>query len=246
MKKTFSVILALVGITFAEAASISSDDYLYTNSTLTVTDASTFMDGGNFAFMIDLGVPLTQAGKVEFKFSFGEGSGGVGAHVNFLVDTTTTSYIDYSTWQQYEAPNGIWSISGNGNLEMGALETTVSAEKLLFQVKDYVESTPKVILSYYGEDETLTEIASVEIKLSNVAGGESRLPSLSEINTASITMSAPSLDTSEEDQGINITTWQGDVTAEDIQKPTYLVPEPATATLSLLALAGLAVRRRRK
>ena len=46
----------------------------------------------------------------------------------------------------------------------------------------------------------------------------------------------------------NITTWTGVVTAEDLANPTPApsIPEPATATLSLLALAGLAARRRRK
>lgn len=46
----------------------------------------------------------------------------------------------------------------------------------------------------------------------------------------------------------NITTWTGVVTAEDLANPTPApsIPEPATATLSLLALAGLTARRRRK
>ena len=49
----------------------------------------------------------------------------------------------------------------------------------------------------------------------------------------------------------NIYTWQGEVTANDImtaskQEPSPSIPEPTTATLSLLALAGLAARRRRK
>ncbi len=46
----------------------------------------------------------------------------------------------------------------------------------------------------------------------------------------------------------NIKTWTGVVTAEDLANPTPApsVPEPTTATLSLLALAGLAARRRRR
>ena len=39
--------------------------------------------------------------------------------------------------------------------------------------------------------------------------------------------------------------WRGIVTASDIAT-TPVIPEPTTATLSLLALAGLAARRRRK
>ena len=48
----------------------------------------------------------------------------------------------------------------------------------------------------------------------------------------------------------NVTTWTGVVSAADLENPipapTPNVPEPATSTLSLLALAGLAARRRRK
>lgn len=43
----------------------------------------------------------------------------------------------------------------------------------------------------------------------------------------------------------NISAWEGVVTAADIASSSS-IPEPATATLSLLALAGLAARRRRK
>lgn len=54
--------------------------------------------------------------------------------------------------------------------------------------------------------------------------------------------------TFDETTASNITTWTGVVTAEDLANPTPApsVPEPTTATLSLLALAGLAARRRRR
>ena len=47
-----------------------------------------------------------------------------------------------------------------------------------------------------------------------------------------------------------VVTWQGEVSAEEVANPSVVptvpsVPEPATATLSLLALCGLAARRRR-
>lgn len=44
----------------------------------------------------------------------------------------------------------------------------------------------------------------------------------------------------------NVKSWDGTPTGEEIVEANKAVPEPATATLSLLALAGLAARRRRK
>ena len=44
----------------------------------------------------------------------------------------------------------------------------------------------------------------------------------------------------------NVKAWTGTPTVSDIVASNMAVPEPATATLSLLALCGLAARRRRK
>lgn len=44
----------------------------------------------------------------------------------------------------------------------------------------------------------------------------------------------------------NVKSWDGSPTGDEIAEANKVVPEPATATLSLLALAGLAARRRRK
>ncbi len=69
-------------------------------------------------------------------------------------------------------------------------------------------------------------------------------PFPSTINTASLSL-GPNNTSSVSD----LRTWSGVVTAENMQNPppaTPSVPEPTTATLSLLALAGLAARRRRK
>lgn len=63
----------------------------------------------------------------------------------------------------------------------------------------------------------------------------------SEINVAKFNVAAGSTTVSE------LRTWTGEVTVEEIKNPpsVAVVPEPTTATLSLLALAGLAARRRR-
>lgn len=76
----------------------------------------------------------------------------------------------------------------------------------------------------------LTEILSVNLGEYNVFEKG--------VETGSFTISVPFGTVSE------VQTWTGEVTADTIAE-SKLVPEPTTAALSLLALAGLAARRRR-
>ncbi len=107
----------------------------------------------------------------------------------------------------------------------------------LFQ---YDSDEKSFTFSYYMEYNSeinphdLTEIISINLGANNVFEQG--------ISAGSFTISLPS------GSADNIQTWTGTVSADDIANPTPApsVPEPTTATLSLLALAGLAARRRRK
>lgn len=234
MKKTLCSLLAICGVSLATAASVSNDDYTYSNSgaAFELSDAGVFTEGGDFALLLDFGCPLKDAGNVDFEFNFAEE--GLSAHVDF----------------SYMPDFGMMTFSANGKLDFKT-GITIDASVLLLQINGLyaTDTEPTVSLSYYDDNKQLSEIWTATIQKSQTAEGGEALPTT--IKTANVKVTAPSLPMTEE-AGIGITTWQGEVTPEDIEEPTYVepsspsVPEPATATLSLLALCGLAARRRRK
>ena len=220
-------LLTACSVPLATAASISNDDYAYTGDRLELSDADIFSDSGDFAISIDLGSALADAGDmVDFKFGFGEGEGGVGCSVSFA----------------YAPAYNLMTYSGNGSTSTLWLDGPITADTLLLQISGFYGDTPLASLSYY-ENDTLVELWATTI----APNKDGKLPEA--VTTANISISAPNIPMSE-DNGITITTWQGEVSESDIKEPTYLpaapaVPEPTTAVLSLLALTGLAARRRR-
>lgn len=101
----------------------------------------------------------------------------------------------------------------------------------VFQYKENDNESARFSFSQLSSDgANLNEIFSKDIS------SISYVDSVSEISFAGST-----------DNVSDITVWKGVVSASDLEAgDTPAVPEPTTATLSLLALAGLAARRRRK
>lgn len=217
MKKTLCILLALYGASLAPAASVSRNDYNYigSNAELVLTDVAHFSADGDFALLIDLGCPLKDAGKVDFKIGFGEGSGGVGAHVSFSFDVDARQFLDMTNWVVIDAPYGVYSISCNGNLVMGALGADINASQLLLQIKDLFGENPLASASYYDANYTLTEMVTASISKTKVNDGEDRLPEL--LNTANVTVRTSSVP-AVENEGLGVVTWKGEVTADDIKK----------------------------
>lgn len=128
--------------------------------------------------------------------------------------------------------------SGIGGMTMSNFVPYIDQSvPFLFQ---YNSETKTFTFSYYMEydsDENphdLTEIISVNLGADNVFE--------TGVSSGSFAITVPTGSVEE------IRSWTGVVTADNMANPTPApsVPEPATATLSLLALAGLAARRRRK
>lgn len=203
-----------------------------------------------------VGMPLAYAADVT-KDNFGDNlsgdiilddvsssfDGGTFA-VSFEVETLLGLDLNLQMGNGKEYPDGesfyVSIASGPGYLMMSALGANLT-NGMLYPLPDYSgtfvvqsirnDSDISVTLNHFdGQNYTLVH---------SITTSASYFPS--EINVAKFTVAAGSTTVSE------LRTWTGEVTVEDIKNPPPAgsVPEPATATLSLLALAGLAARRRR-
>lgn len=222
MKKLLLALFSFYGLSVASAASEGkADDFTQSaNGTITLDDISPAFNSGTFAFSFDLEKVLAYTGNLDFQFSYGDG-------------TNSGAVLSFSYAQGFLA---LGSSLGGGYTVFDA-----SADLLIFQVNDLFGPAPTASISaYYSAGSVLspqwsgsitaaqpTKITTATTKLTSVGGG--------------------SIAPAEE---VGFTAWQGEVTAEEVANPSAVptlpsVPEPATATLSLLALCGLAARRRR-
>ena len=148
------------------------------------------------------------------------------SHIEFLNLTLGAS----SSYKVVIASMGNAMTMSAGNSSTFTLTVPSTSGPFVLQI----ESNGSATLSY-DNNGTLEEIMGVNAP-------PYAIPDV--INTATLTF--------DNVEASNVTTWIGEVNAEDLANPTPApaptpsVPEPATATLSLLALAGLAARRRRK
>ena len=222
MKKTLFTLIALIGLSSAYAADVTKDDFADNLSgTISLEEVATSFNSGTFA--------------VSFEF---DGSLHTGQAFTFtLGDNIDKAGHSYQISFECNAMLGILTFGGKD--ANGASATTKeylwtvpdTQGPLLLQVKD----TSAITLSYYDNGELTTLISLTtngvlpeEIKLAKLILGST---------TATSTAS-------------NIRIWEGEVTSTEMANPPAVtdktVPEPATATLSLLALAALAARRRRR
>lgn len=229
MKKTVIALLALAGFVQADDTPtylIKNSDFSYyvdekgkVTGMLDLQDVVETFNTGTFAISFDLfSVLATDDTGDSFDFKFNYGGGG-----NSLVFS-------------YKAlPYGSVLIAPGNSYQ--PLDSPINAETLIVQVDDLFGYNPTVTLLGYTEGQELETI------------WEDRVPSNppTSIETANLILHGQG----ENDSpltGIGLTIWQGKVTAADMANPTPApsIPEPTTATLSLLALAGLAARRRRR
>ena len=221
MKKTLFALVALAA-TSAYAADVSKDDFADNLSgTISLEEVATSFSSGTFA--------------VSFEF---DGSLHTGQAFTFtLGDDIELAGHSYRITFECNAMMGMLTFGGkdaNGK-SVSTYEFLQSVPDtqgpLLLQVKD----TSAITLSYYNNGELTTLIS---LTTNGVLPEEIKLAELVLGSTTSTSSAS------------NIRTWEGEVTATEMANPPAAtdktVPEPATATLSLLALAGLATRRRRR
>lgn len=217
MKKTFFALIALTGMSLAYAADVTDDQYIFSNNQFIALGDDICGTSGSFGLSYEL-QDLTLNDVIM----------GGGNLFELKVNETTFSLTyNAGTFTSIVSPGFYYNTSSN----VPFINEEVT---FLFQ---YDADANSCTFSYYFEYDSpfnphdLTPMISLNISDGNAFE--------SEIISGSFKISVP--------QGSvnNIHTWTGNVSADDIAA-TKTVPEPTTATLSLLALAGLAVRRRRR
>ncbi len=171
----------------------------------------------------------------------------------YNVPLYSDKYIDYDNWQWVEVGNGIYNFLGGG----------LDSDVTLAKISDAVTSGKGVSLSIKGDNTAGHAITLWGVETKTVGGEISKLW-ITDSDDAQYGLNPNglfSVEVTQKDGKLYIDTPDSDWYAENSN--TYidgmytidpsvsllwgmqLIPEPGTATLSLLALAGLAVRRRR-
>ena len=239
MKQLFITLLAICGAGLAAAATGNNNGSAQNGTQITLSNADSWVSDGVFAISFELDHPLNQIPYFEFNIVLGDGKNN-STRIDIASAVTSSPYF--------------------GNIE--ALTMTASGQTAQFSqtslqsgpflpdatgpfIVQYNQNERNVTFSYF-QDGSILELATVTLKV------EASLtptidPSVSGITfTTGEGVGQPSDAYGTVD---NVTTWDGEVSAENVQNPppaAPAVPEPATATLSLMALCGLAARRRRK
>lgn len=226
MKNIFSAMLAIGCVSLASAGSVTQDDYYFsgTESTVTLgTDALNKLSSGGESFTISYELEgLTFNDLVE------------NPRVFFELDLAAVDGSTLEVSMGYNQMFGFYAITSPGGMQLGNVVPYIpESVPFLFQYDTGSKAFSfSYFMSYDSESNPyeLTEILSVDLGEDNVFEKG--------VETGSFSISVPFGTVSE------VQTWTGQVTAETIAE-SKLVPEPTTAALSLLALAGLAARRRR-
>lgn len=201
-----------------------------------VEDAKSLIFGDSDSFAVSFsfdGASLYEvscSGLFEFKWIIGTGNAVPEANrKSYRIDLAcyTSPYPDfYPSYTTFTSADG----------EMKSLTEVPSVDGpyivQYLAASDSTTGNAHALFSYF-DGNKLNNIIDIELDAAH------KLPTT--IGYAQLSLSSGSY-------SADAAVWKGVVTADDIMNPTYetTVPEPATATLGLLALAGLAARRRRK
>lgn len=244
MKQLFITLLAICGAGLAAAATGNNNGSAQNGTQITLSNADSWVSDGVFAISFELGHPLNQIPYFEFNIVLGDGTSSA-VRVDIAASSGTYESLSFTSNHQ----NSEFNKTTNPVVGMWAPDM-YSAEPLLPDssgpfIVQYNQNEDYISFSYV-KDDSILELASITLK------PEASLPTTIDPSASGITFTTgESVGQPSDAYGTvdNVTTWDGEVSAENVQNPppaAPAVPEPATATLSLLALCGLAARRRRK
>lgn len=222
MKKLLLAIFSFYGLSVASAAYVGSTEYDTVDGVVTLNNPSSWATNGSFAVSFEFEetlFSLASSGMFQFSFILGDDTDN-----GFRVDLAGLSGMVMYTVSHGDGPH-------------------------------LLEYTPDVkgpfVIQFNSEDNTvcfayLNEGNFLEVLATSTLNATYTLPTT--INVSKMTYSMDNVATTPPVE--EVVTWQGEVSAEEVANPSVVptvpsVPEPATATLSLLALCGLAARRRR-
>ncbi len=244
MKKTIIALLALAGVAVGE-------DYTFTTSNTGITSASNFW-GNGVALVLD---PDAANSRLTTTVSPDGASLGDFDTVGLSSITINIRNLQNSKGIKLALTNSNGTIltlsdnvvTGTGNQEWTFSNTTVSTTDTLYFVYTAIENENVEVgytLTTGGNgmvtiDEQTQEVTAVS---DLIMCGASSLANYGSNNTAGV----PTLAFLGTNNSRNFTLNNVQYAPYVTVVTTATIPEPATATLSLLALAGLAARRRRK
>ena len=255
MKRTIIALMALVGVASAATTTVTDLTTSVTSDNVTYTAPTTTGGEGSFtgAGIWELGGRSRAQGALTFTLNLTE--------LGKLTDQTTLVTVDSSAdigliWGQY---NDEWGIAGNwqGGLWTDSGKSFVSYSKLKSDAWSVADNaTDGFITLTMTVADTQGDQGGMQLYK---AGSNTSYYSTNGLGSSSNTaIDAFKFDTSLIKNAAVTSGWVDGGTASGLGtnlETTFtsahggkvaLVPEPTTATLSLLALAGLAARRRRK
>ena len=254
MKKTLIALMALAGVAMAAVPSTSVITFSTGNGT-----------AGDYAYGVDWGTASYDTHNEPSPSSFTTDSG-------VVLSITTTNANVYTTYSSYEnpaAPVSVWSNQqalDEMNATLGTSLTLANLDSAPIAYAGGQGATPTLKLDYsavYTAADPCTIyllFAGTEGKVNNLSVSGLADGYTMEYATATGTGYVSTATFADVARITTLVKVTGQLASEDalVQFTTTnaksgfgmvaytLIPEPATATLSLLALAGLAARRRRK
>ena len=236
MKKTLIALLALGSISQAALTLNATDVYNYAWDTNVTSAAVTLILSADAITALDRNQTLNQV-FAAFDITGGSANGGAVHPTHFAIENTTYTANNNTTTAFRASDSGVPNSFSNTRYNLidsqhysgAAAWDTAKYAALTFGITTSGNYTARAVLSVIDARGTITNITQAstnnKIAFTDISGVK--------INEGYVTSSY-----------IYSGSWDNDALTAITKKA--LIPEPTTATLSLLALAGLAARRRRR